>query len=115
MSYQAVRYSVPYPYVGKVVTIREPVEGGVIHIHFQDERIATHSKSREKGALVFDEEHYVGLWPNRLQRWDGSRDGDKDGIGIELPAGPGVGLTHIAPVVEVRSLSDYELAVQGGS
>jgi transposase len=111
VSYQGVRYSVPHRYVGKVVTIREPVEGGVIHIHFQGERIATHPKSWEKGAFVIDEEHYKGLWPGRdLSRRENS---SGEGDGIKLPAGPGIGLSHVAPVVEERSLEIYELVVLG--
>ena len=53
VSYQGVRYSVPHRYAGKVVTVREPVGdgGGVIHIHFQDERIATHPQKLEEGGL----------------------------------------------------------------
>jgi transposase len=109
VSYRGVRYSVPHPYVGKVVTIREPVEDGVIHIHFQAKRIATHPKSHKKGAYLINKEHYVGL-PKRFRtrgdlKWNG---------GVKLPAGPGIGLAHIAPVVEARPLSDYELATQGG-
>lgn len=111
VSYQGVRYSVPHRYAGKVVTVREPVEGGVVHIHFQDERIATHTKGREKGAFVIDEEHYKGLWPgHKLLRRENSS-GDRDGI--TLPAGPGVGLAHRPPLVEVRSLLAYELVAQG--
>jgi hypothetical protein len=109
VSYQGVRYSVPHRYVGKVVTVREPVEGGVIHIHFQDERIATHPKGLEKGAFIIDEEHYKGLWPKRLRHGRGS--GGREGNGVPLPAGPGVGLAHVAPVVEERPLDVYELVV----
>lgn len=112
VSYQGVHYSVPHRYVGKVVTVREPLAGGVIHIHFQDERIATHIKSREKGAFVIDEEHYTGLWPTRLRHGRGPGDEERDGV--PLPAGPGVGLSHVAPVVEARPLAVYELAGQGG-
>ena len=33
----------------------------------------------------------------------------KNGNGVELPAGPGIGLAHTTPVVEVQPLSAYEL------
>lgn len=111
VSYRGVRYSVPHPYVGKVVTLREPLQGGVIHIHFRDERIATHLKSWEKGALVIDERHYEGLRSRRHRL--PSRNGSRAEDGVKLPAGPGVGVEQRAPVVEVRPLSAYEWA-QGG-
>lgn len=110
ISYQGVRYSVPHSYVGKTVTVREPVEGGVLRIYFRDEPIAAHPKSGQKGATIMDEEHYRGL---TLPRTGVARETIEPPHGARLSAGPGVGVAFMAPDVEVRPLSVYEQMTGG--
>ena len=111
ISYRGVRYSVPHAYVGKTVTVREPVEGGSIRIYFREEQIASHDLSSEKGAMIINQEHCRGLVSTH--RWF-SRVQTQKLNGVKLPAGPGVGVAFMAPEVEVRPLSIYE-HMTGGS
>ncbi len=105
ISYRGVRYSVPHPYVGKVVAVREPLEGGRIHVCFGGRRIATHPQGGEKGALVIQERHYAGLRSRRRRRGDNGA----PQAGVELPAGPGLtGAQRIVPEVQRRPLASYE-------
>jgi transposase len=113
ISYRGVRYSVPHAYAGKVVTVREPLDDELLHIHFQDEQIAAHSQSRQKGAMVLQEQHYQGLGSAR--NWLRHRKRLIEEPRVALPAGPGVGRAYVAPEVEERSLAVYEQMIQGGS
>ncbi len=49
-------YSVPYKYVGKEVAVEQGKD--VIRIFYEEEEIALHVKSKEKGAFVTVKEHY---------------------------------------------------------
>jgi len=115
ISYRGVRYSVPHSYVGKTVTVREPIESGEIRVYFQDKQIASHQLSGQKGAMIMEEEHYRGLpsarsWFARqvIEKPNGARRGT-----APLPAGPGVGIAFLAPEVEMRPLSVYEQLTGG--
>jgi transposase len=103
VSYQGVKYSVPHQAVGKVVRVRQPLAGGLLQIYDQDECIATHTQSQQKGTMVIHPAHYAGLpGQPRLRQ-------AKPEESSLLPAGPGVGLARVAPLVEVRSLAAYEV------
>lgn len=105
VSYRGNRYSVPHPYAGKRVVVREPVEGGAIAIWHQQERIAEHILAAGKGAMVINPEHYRGL--ERRPRFAETK---AAAPGRELVAGPGVGRHFAVPEVEVRPLAAYEIA-----
>jgi transposase len=94
---------VPHTYVGKTVTVREALDASIIRIFHHQELIAEHKLAMGKGEMVMDREHYRGL-PHGPRK-----DEEKpSGPGVELLPGPGVGLHHMAPVVELRPLSLYE-------
>ncbi len=103
ISYQGNRYSVPYPYAGKAVTVREALDSGVIRIFHQQEGIAEHKLARGKGEMVMEPAHYGSL-PRRSRT---------PGVAAQAPVrelvpGPGVGLHHVVPQVELRALTTYE-------
>lgn len=103
ISYKGNRYSVPYVYAGKTVTVREMLDGGILRIFHQQERIAEHPLAVGKGAMVTVATHYGNL-PRRerapiLPTHEPLR---------ELVPGPGVGLHHAVPEVELRPLARYE-------
>jgi transposase len=103
VSYRGNRYSVPHVHAGKSVLIREPLDASTIRIFYQQERIAEHRLSTAKGATVIDPDHYAGL--PRRSRVPVLR---TPAPVIELIPGPGVGLHHAAPEVELRPLSIYQ-------
>lgn len=109
--YRGSRYSVPHRYAGQAVVVREPLSGERLRIYHQGELIAEHALSRQRGAAVYEAQHFVGLFPKRPLRLP-SRPAP---AGRRLPAGPGLGLDHVAPVVQQRPLAVYEGAAQGGS
>lgn len=113
ISYRGVRYSVPHAYAGKVVTVREPLDDELLHIYFQSERIATHNRSHQKGAMVLQEQHYQGLGSAR--KWLRHRKRFVEQPRVALPAGPGIGRAFVAPEVEERPLAVYEQMVPGGN
>jgi hypothetical protein len=43
ISYEGNRYSVPYLYAGKTVTVRETLDGAMLRIFHRQDRIAEHS------------------------------------------------------------------------
>jgi len=106
--YRGSCYSVPHRYVGQVVVVREPLAGERLRIYSQGELLADHPLSRQPGATRSDPQHFVGLWPKR------SMTPAPTAQGLRLPAGPGIGLERVAPVVEKRSLRMYEHLSQGG-
>lgn len=108
--YRGSRYSVPHRYAGRSVVVREPLTGKRLHIYQRDELIAEHPLSRQKGAVVYDPQHFVGLRPQHRLLALSTRKPE----GRRLPAGPGLGLEPVAPLVEQRPLTAYEWAVQGG-
>ena len=58
ISYNGNRSSVPYLYAGKTVTVRETLDGGVIRIFHQQDRIAEHPLATGKGVMVMEAAHY---------------------------------------------------------
>jgi len=103
ISYQGNRYSAPYSYAGKTVTVRETLDGGILRIFHQQDRIAEHRLAVGKGAMVIEATHYGNLpWKERaplVPTQEPAR---------ELMPGPGVGLHHAVPEVELRPLARYE-------
>ena len=103
ISYNGNRYSAPYSYAGKTVTVRETLDGGILRIFHQQDRIAEHRLATGKGAMVMEAAHYGNL-PRRerapiIPTQESLR---------ELVPGPGVGLHHTVPEVELRPLARYE-------
>ena len=103
LSYRGNRYSVPHAYAGKSVAVREPLDERVIRIFHQRDLIAEHRMATGKGQAVIDPAHYAGL-PRRVRRSTAPISAPT----TELTPGPGVGLHHPVPVVELRSLDIYE-------
>lgn len=103
ISYRGNRYSVPFPYVGKTVIVREPLDGGVLRIFHRQDRIAEHVLASGKGAMVMEREHYGSLPCMNRVRIATTHEAVR-----ELVPGPGVGLHHAVPEVELRPLTTYE-------
>jgi transposase len=103
LSYRGNRYSVPHAYAGKTVTVREGLDSGAFRIFHQQDRIAEHRLASGKGEMVIEAAHY-GTLPRKNRQ-------PVQVIQmplIELIPGPGVGLHHVVPQVESRSLAIYE-------
>ncbi len=95
VSWQGSRYSVPWEYAGRSVWVREC--GNEVEVQYGRERIALHSQSPCKHAVVTQTEHHSGI-PL------GGRQERKILIRIQ----------DTAPVVEVRPLAAYESVAMGG-
>src|SRR5579863_449427 len=103
ISYQGNRYSVPWLFAGKTVTVRQTLDAGLIRIFHQQDRIAEHELAAGKGAMVIDPSHY-----GSLPRRERPRAPELATPVAELMLGPGVGLHHAVPEVEMRPLAIYE-------
>jgi transposase len=102
-SYRGNRYSVPHPYAGKSVLVREPLDSDTIRVFDRQDLIAEHKTATGKGEMVVGPSHYGDL-PRR------SRIPLAPAATVvlaELAPGPGVGLHYVAPEVEFRPLSIY--------
>jgi transposase len=102
-SYRGNRYSVPYAYAGKSVLVREGLDTGSIRIFHQNEQVAEHRLASGKGAIVADVAHYGNLPRRSRVPIVSTRT-----VAAELVPGPGVGLHHPIPEVEMRPLSIYQ-------
>lgn len=68
ISYHGNRYSVPYQYVRKVLTVRDAGQGK-IKIYALDHLIATHELTLEKGRMILNPAHTAGLkYPRSASR-----------------------------------------------
>jgi hypothetical protein len=103
VSYRGNRYSAPHAYAGKSVVVRESLDSGTVRIFHQQELIAEHKTITGKGEMVIERAHYGGL-PRRPR----SPMPSTTVAVVELTPGPGVGLHHPVPLVELRSLAIYE-------
>jgi transposase len=66
--YQGNRYSVPYQYIRKALTVRDAGQGS-IKIYALDHLIATHELSLEKGRMILNPAHTAGLkYPRSADR-----------------------------------------------
>jgi hypothetical protein len=63
-SYRGNRYSVPHAYAGKSVTVREPLDSGMIRVFDRRDRIAEHKTATGKGVMVVEAARY-GELPRR--------------------------------------------------
>lgn len=97
------RYSVPYAFAGKTVIVRQTLDSGLIRIFHQQDRIAEHALAAGKGAMVIDPAHY-----GSLPRRERTKKPELFIPAAELMPGPGVGLHHAIPEVEMRPLAIYE-------
>ena len=103
VSYRGNRYSTPHLYAGKSVVVREPLDSSMVRIFHQRELIAQHRLGTGKGGMIVDPAHYA-----RLPRRERTLTWTAPAVIAELTPGPGVGLHHPVPVVELRSLAIYE-------
>jgi len=103
VSYCGNRYSAPHLYAGNSVVVREPLDTGTIRIFYRQDLIAEHKTATGKGGMVIDAAHYA-----RLPRRERILTLTAPPVAAELTPGPGVGLHHPVPVVELRSLAIYE-------
>lgn len=100
VSYGASRYSVPWEWAGREVQVREieeRLEIGLTTPSRRFERVAAHSRSERKHAVITEAAHHAG-------------------IPLADPKAPSAGRLHLkegAPSVEVRSLEEYERIAQG--
>ena len=96
VDWQGSRYSVPWPYVGKEVWVREIA--GEVDVLDGCTRIAAHVRAQRKHEVVTFPAHHQGI-PLGARRADGK-------ILVHL--------RQSAPVVEKRSLLAYDSAANGG-
>jgi transposase len=96
VSWQGSRYSVPWPYAGKEVWVRE--NGGDIEVHYGAERVAVHVPATRRYQVVTRSEHHEGI-PLAAKR------NGKTLIRIQ----------QSAPEVEQRPLAAYESLAEGGA
>jgi hypothetical protein len=59
LSFDGNRYSVPYQYSCRDLTVK--LKGGELRIFYGDELIATHRLSYQRGQMVTDPEHFRGI------------------------------------------------------
>lgn len=83
--------------------VRQPLDTGTVRIFHQRDLLAEHELARGKGELVIERAHYGGL-PRRTR----ASIATLPAAIAELTPGPGVGLHHAVPEVEMRPLSIYE-------
>jgi hypothetical protein len=95
VSWQGSRYSVPWPYAGREVWVRQ--RGRAVEVHFGQERIAIHSQALGRHLVVTQPEHHRGI-----------------PLGAPEERKILIRLQDKAPVVEIRSLAAYESAAMGG-
>jgi hypothetical protein len=96
VSWQGSRYSVPWIYAGKEVSVREKADQ--VEVRFGGESIALHAQAARHHQVITVREHHQGI-PLTNQH-------------------SGKTLIHIqqgAPVVESRSLAAYEAVAMGGA
>ena len=103
LSYRGNRYSVPHAYAGRSVVVREPLDSGTIRIFAQQDFVAEHRMAIGRGQIVSERAHYGSL-PHRPRV-----PAPATSVPVaQLIPGPGVGLHHTIPEVEMRPLSIYE-------
>jgi transposase len=90
--WQGSRYSVPWPYAGRQVWVRE--RGAEVEVRYGADRIAVHGRALRQHQVVTRSEHHAGI-PLGGQRRDSK-------ILVHLRA--------TAPAVEIRPLAAYESA-----
>jgi transposase len=95
VSWQGSRYSVPWIYAGKEVSVREKADQ--VEVCFGAERIATHTRSARHHQVITVREHHQGIPLSNLHS------------GKTL-----IHIQHGAPVVESRPLAAYEAVAMGG-
>jgi len=105
ISYGGSRYSVPYAFAGKTVTVRQALDSAMIRLFHRQDRIAEHLLAAGKGEMVIDAAHY-----GSLPRRDRTKTPEIVTVPAKLMPGPGVGLHHAVPEVEMRPLAIYEEA-----
>lgn len=69
ISYEGNRYSIPYQYIRKTLTIKADNEQIAIY-NTNNEKIATHSLFRGKGKDISDSRHFEGLKIKQKERWE---------------------------------------------
>ena len=101
ISYQGNFYSVPAPYAGQRLLVKETEQEQLLIISVEGEVIAHHKLADGRGQRVVQADHYQSLWPKAQPQQ------------LSLPT---VSLFHTvtqnAPPVEVRSLSVYDEVLQ---
>lgn len=96
VSWKGSRYSVPWPYAGKEVWVRDL--GPSVEIRYSSESIATHAAASGPHQVITLSDHHIGIPTHSRQ-----------------DAKTLVHIAQTAPVVEQRSLAAYESLVSGGA
>ena len=97
VSWQGSRYSVPWIYAGKEVSVRE--QANHIEVRYGGERVAMHAQATGKHQVITLREHHQGIPLVNNQH-----------TGKTL-----IHIQHGAPVVESRPLAAYEAVAMGGA
>jgi len=96
VSYDGVRYGVPWPHSGREVTVRDV--GGFIEIYREQQLIARHKKQAQSRTLAMCERQYANLSTTQGNVYPKP-------LGIRIPVQD----------VEVRSLEVYERLMEVGT
>ena len=102
ISYQGDRYSVPFQYVRRALTVRDRGDGHIL-IYAQDELIATHRLCLDKGRMVINPAHFREL----LAKKRGCRDSFREHLQAPVTIGS-VLKEVIETLVEKRDLNVYQ-------
>lgn len=71
ISYEGNRYSIPYKYASKTLTIRADKGKLKIYTSGQDEPVAVHLIFKGKGKDIVDPKHTEGIKIKQRERWEG--------------------------------------------
>jgi hypothetical protein len=96
VSYDGVRYGVPWMYSGREVKVRDT--GGFLEIYWEQELVARHKRQQRSRTLVMCEHQYANL-------------GTTQGYAYPKPQGIRISVQD----VEVRSLDVYERLMEVGT
>jgi Mu transposase, C-terminal domain len=102
ISYEGNRYSVLYLCAGTTVTMREMLDGAMLRIFHRQDRIAEHLLARGKSVMVMEATDYR----NPPRRNHAAVAVVMEPV-LQLVPGPGVGLHHRVPEVELRPLTSH--------
>jgi len=100
VSYEGNFYSVPAAYARQTLLVKETEREELLICTLNGEEVAHHALARGRRQRVVVAEHYHGIFPDP-RRWQAEEEKSLKAPRLELSFWD-------APVVEVRSLADYE-------
>lgn len=105
VSYGSNAYSVPFAYAQQSLMVKETEAGELIVLSVQGVEVARHRLAVGSHQRILDPAHYQGLRTMTSP--------PKRSAAVQVPATSLAGLVLAAPLVEVRSLHEYEQMVEG--